>query len=329
MDNNFFLQYYSGLNGIVGNPAFEQWRDELPIKIAAALQPAQHGDIPGWWKILQQLPYYPVGKSVLSSKEIEFSSDAVPDMSEQAKLQQLLMQLGPWRKGPYSIHGVVIDSEWRSDLKWNRLQNHIASLENKLVLDVGCGNGYHCWRMAAMGARAVIGIDPTLLYLMQYFAVQHFARNNKVFVLPFPLEMLPANLRSFDTVLSMGVLYHQRSPLDHLLALRSCLQEGGELVLETLVIDDKKTGLLVPQDRYAQMKNVWFIPNADMLQIWLSRCGFKDIRLIDISKTTAEEQRATIWSGEVSLSDFLDPDNADKTIEGYPAPTRAILVARV
>jgi tRNA (mo5U34)-methyltransferase len=276
---------------------------------------------------LESLPSYPVNQRDLTGRVIRFSSDANLDASERDRLQQLFMQLKPWRKGPYAIHDIEIDCEWRSDMKWDRLQNHIASLQDRLVLDVGCGNGYHCWRMAGSGARAVLGIDPTHMYLMQFYAIQHFARSDRVFVLPFSLEMLPGNLKAFDTVFSMGVLYHQRSPIDHLLALRSCLREGGELVLETLILEGEEQSLLVPQERYARMKNVWFIPNCDMLQIWLERTGFKKIRLIDVNKTTSKEQRATTWSGKVSLADFLDPDDAGKTIEGYPAPVRAIFTA--
>src|SRR5690606_31269080 len=134
--------------------------------------------------------------------------------------------------------------------------------KDRLVLDVGCGNGYHCWRMAGAGARAVLGIDPTPLYVLQYLAVQHFMRSSKAFVLPLALENLPPNLRIFDTVFSMGVLYHRRSPIDHLIDLRNCLAPGGELVLETLVIDGEEGATLVPEDRYARMRNVWFIPSC-------------------------------------------------------------------
>lgn len=328
MNDGFFAGYYAGLKEISGNQAFEQWRDTLPELIDAALQASKHGDIPRWRQVLGKLPVWHADSCDLGGKLIDFSSGNGPGKMQSADLEQSLMKLKPWRKGPFRLHSVAIDSEWRSDLKWDRLKNHIAPLTDRLVLDVGCGNGYHCWRMAGAGARAVLGIDPTLLYLMQYFAVQHFARHDRVFVLPFSLEMLPKKLAAFDTVFSMGVLYHQRSPVDHLLSLRDCLRPGGELVLETLVVTSEKQQLLIPRDRYASMKNVWFIPGCEILERWLERCGFDDVRVIDISRTTPDEQRATRWSTDVSLIDFLDPNDTSKTIEGYPAPARAILIAR-
>ena len=328
MNNEFFFQYFAGLEAVRGNSAFEQWRNGLPALINAALQPERHGDIPAWQDILARLPKSSGGAGNFNDGVVELPDVAGSGLVDRDALQHLLMRLKPWRKGPYSIHGVFIDSEWRSDFKWDRLKDHISPMAGRLVLDVGCGNGYHCWRMSGAGAAAVIGIDPTLRYLMQYFAVQHFVRSRTVFVLPFALETLPDNLAAFDTVFSMGVLYHLRSPLDHLLALRSCLRDGGELVLETLVLENSGGRVLVPQDRYAQMKNVWFIPDCSVLEAWLLRCGYNSVRLIDISKTTIEEQRATPWSTDVSLADFLDPGNPDKTIEGYPAPVRAILMAK-
>ncbi len=327
MHDSFFLKYYRDLKSIEGNNAFNTWRDSLPEIIQEALDPSQHGDIKRWQTILEQLPVIQNCSNSLSGQTIEVLADAIRK-PEQKTVNNLLKQLKPWRKGPFKVCGITIDSEWRSDLKWDRLQDHIRPLKNKLVLDVGCGNGYHCWRMAGAGARAVIGIDPMLLYLMQYYSVQHYAKSKNVFVLPQTLEAIPDNLEAFDTVFSMGVLYHRKSPIDHLLSLRSCLKPDGELVLETLVLQEGDRQLLVPKDRYAKMKNVWFIPDYELLEGWLLRCGFKNIKLVSICKTLPEEQRVTAWSGDASLIDFLHPTDSGRTIEGYPAPVRAILTAQ-
>ena len=86
--------------------------------------------------------------------------------------------------------------------------------------------------------------------------------------------------------------------------------------------------VLVPEDRYAQMRNVWFLPSVPALELWLRRAGFTDVRSVDISRTSVEEQRATQWMRYQSLPDFLDPQDHSRTIEGLPAPLRATLVAR-
>ena len=182
--------------------------------------------------------------------------------------------------------------------------------------------------MLGAGAKRVIGIDPTLISVMQFQLIKKMYGNDApIDVLPVGIEQLPYGMKAFDTVFSMGVLYHRRSPIDHLLELREALKSGGELVLETLVIEGGLGDTLLPADRYAKMRNVWFLPSCETLISWLKRCGFKNIRLINVCKTTIEEQRTTEWMTFYSLPNFLDPNNPDLTCEGLPSPMRAIVIA--
>jgi len=237
------------------------------------------------------------------------------------------MRLHPWRKGPIELFGLKIDTEWRSAWQWDRIAEHVSTLHGRTVLDVGCGNAYHCWRMAGAGASLVLGIDPHLLYNLQYWAVRNYLREPPVWMLPLALEDMPENMQAFDTVFSMGVFYHRRSPFDHLLALRQILRAGGELVLETLVIDGPAGMTLVPEGRYARMNNVWFLPSCATLAAWLLKAGFTDVRLIDVTATSIIEQRRTDWMTFESLPEALDPNDCTRTVEGHPAPVRATFVA--
>ena len=98
-------------------------------------------------------------------------------------------------------------------------------------------------------------------------------------------------------------------------------------MLETLVVDGDENTVLVPMDRYAKMKNVYFIPSVAALIHWLQKSGFKNVRCVDVAVTSLEEQRKTDWLENESLIDFLDPNDHSKTIEGYPAPKRAVILA--
>ena len=307
---------------------FGAWATELERETAARLHPDAHGNLPRWWSALAALPRVRSSSVRLDADCVSAETEGDMPGSRQDALRAALMELHPWRKGPYCLHGIRLDCEWRSDWKWKRLSGNIQPLEDRAVLDVGCGNGYHCWRMAGEGARVVLGIDPTILYVMQFLAVAVYLRAGRVGVLPLALEDLAKDMRGFDTVFSMGVLYHRRSPLDHLRDLRRLLRRGGELVLETLVIEGGEDRVLVPGDRYAKMRNVWFIPSPAALATWLERCGFDAVRVADVSETSVDEQRTTKWMRFQSLADFLDPRDCSRTVEGYPAPHRAILVAR-
>jgi tRNA (mo5U34)-methyltransferase len=98
-------------------------------------------------------------------------------------------------------------------------------------------------------------------------------------------------------------------------------------VLETLIIESGSEEVLVPTDRYAKMRNVWFIPSVPMLTRWLQRTGFREIHVVDVSRTTTFEQRRTDWMTFESLGDFLNPHDPLQTIEGHPAPRRALITA--
>ncbi len=302
------------------------WAETLPEKIAFGMRPERFGDLPRWQQAVASLPQIDVNDRLLNHDRVGAAGTITQAQAEQ--LETALRELHPWRKGPFELFGLHIDTEWRSDWKWQRLLPGLDDLSGRTVLDVGCGSGYHCWRMQGAGADTVIGIDPTPLFVMQYFALNHYLQSDRTAVLPLGIEHMPDSMACFDTVFSMGILYHRRSPFDHLFQLRELLRKDGQLILETLIIDGKAGEVLVPEGRYARMGNVWFLPSVDTLLSWLKKAGFKQAELIDVTVTSTEEQRQTDWMRFHSLAQFLDPNDPSLSIEGYPAPKRAIISAR-
>lgn len=284
----------------------DDWYAPLEALIAARFSADAHGDFERWQAALSRL------------------DDAELD---PVRVRNALLDLAPWRKGPFHVAGVTIDAEWRSDLKWQRVVAAIEPLDGQNVLDVGAGNGWYALEMRKSGAASVIGVDPSLLYAMQFLAVNRFLAIDNVFVLPARLEELPPPGRRFDTTFSMGVLYHQRSPLDHLRRLHDTLAPRGQLVLETLFLPGDEPCARTPRRRYARMKNVWLLPTISELETWIDRSGFANAEVVDRSRTTIDEQRRTEWMPFESLDAALNPDDPTRTIEGWPAPQRALVVA--
>jgi len=284
----------------------DHWNNELGPVLRQRLSGQTHGDWERWNRVIENLP---------------------AARGDHAKLRELLMGLHPWRKGPLLLDGVKIDTEWRSDWKWDRVKDSIAPLEGHKVLDVGSGNGYYAVQMRKAGASVVIGVDPTLLFAMQFQAINVFEQDPAVFILPCRLEETPAANKAFDTTFSMGVLYHQRQPLAHLSHLQSTLRPGGKLVLETIYLPGEDLRAETPEDRYARMRNVWSLPTVPQLVAWLDETGYEDIEVIDTSLTTTDEQRSTEWMTFESLRESLDPDDPTKTVEGWPAPHRVVVTA--
>ena len=305
--------------------ALAHWQAPLAGQLDQLFATLNDGNLPRFLKQLDKLPVVEDVRVDLDRVAIASERPLSAEQSEQ--LNDALRGLIPWRKGPFQVFDTVIDSEWRCDLKWARVAPHLSDLSNRTVLDVGCGNGYYGWRMKAAGARLVAGIDPSWLSVVQHLAINHYIQDPTHTVLPLTMEAMVPDLEAFDTVFSMGVLYHRRSPLDHLAELRAALRPGGELVLETLVIEGNDKEALVPPGRYARMNNVWFLPSPQALVTWLEKVGFENVRIVDVTKTRPEEQRTTEWKPGQSLRDYLDPEDSDRTIEGHPAPVRAVLVA--
>jgi tRNA (mo5U34)-methyltransferase len=282
----------------------DHWTKALLRHIDTRLSASGHGDFERWQKIV----------------------NALSDGSD-SKHRELLLGLAPWRKGPLNLGGVAIDTEWRSDWKWDRVKGAIEPLTGRNVLDVGCGNGYFALQMRKAGADYVVGIDPTILFVMQFLAINHFECIDRVFVVPARMHELPLPARRFDTTFSMGVLYHCRSPVDHLQELRQTLRPGGQLVLETLFLPGDEAFSRTPTDRYARMRNVWMLPTVKELEIWLGRSGYRDINVVDQTLTTTDEQRSTEWMTFESFRESLHPDDPGRTIEGWPAPRRVVITA--
>ena len=294
------------------------------LEISNQSYQVNNGNIPKWSQAIETIDAFPKGKLALKKPYISINHDSIDNELLMAELRKLI----PWRKGPFMINDLVLVSEWDGDMKWQRISRHIKPLENKRVLDVGAGNGYFTLRMAMEGAKRALGIEPFLLFNYQFRAIKSMIKSPlNALLLPVKLEEMP-KIAIFDTVFSMGVLYHQREHMAHLSQLYELMVIEAELVLETLVVEGPENFVLVPKGRYAQMRNVYSIPSIKTLESWLNDANFKNIRVVDVSKTTTAEQRKTPWIGEngASLEDFLNPDDDSLTIEGYPAPKRAIVV---
>ncbi|WP_321492851.1 tRNA 5-methoxyuridine(34)/uridine 5-oxyacetic acid(34) synthase CmoB [uncultured Desulfobacter sp.] len=318
-----------------GHLGWNKWYDALEslIKEKRAYLDSAGGNFEKYKHVVKELPEIcsdttDLSPYLLSSKAVSIGHPDQLSPEEKQRLYNGLFSLNPWRKGPFDFFGVHVDSEWQSWMKWERLVPHLPHLKNKKILDIGSSNGYYMFKMAASDPMFALGLEPQSAFYYQYCAAQKYLNLKNVFCLPVAYNELPAMDRFFDLVLCMGVLYHRKSPVKMLRQIHDSLVPGGQVVVENLVIRGENNLCLFPFDRYAKMRNVFFIPDLSAMVAWLTRAGFSDIRCVDITDTTSEEQRKTQWIQTESLEDFLDPKDPSKTVEGYPAPVRAIFMAK-
>ncbi len=251
--------------------------------------------------------------------EEEYSKKNLKQIEDTAKLML------PWRKGPFKIDSLFIDSEWQSFIKYSIIEPHF-NLKDKIVGDIGCNNGYYMFRMLEHKPKKLIGFDPSALTYMQFEFINKFIQSNIVYEL-LGVEHVEFYEHKFDTLFCLGVLYHRSDPIGSLKSLYKALNKNGELILDTFMIDGDEDICLTPKSRYSKIPNIYFIPTINALKNWCYRAGFSEVEVLAVKKTDLNEQRKTEWINSQSLNDFLNPNNPNLTIEGYPAPKRVYIKA--
>jgi tRNA (mo5U34)-methyltransferase len=246
---------------------------------------------------------------------------------EHAKLFEILKSFVPWKKGPFNLFGEYIDAEWRSDLKWERIKPHI-DLEDKVVLDIGCNNGYFMYRMLTLAPKLVIGFEPLAKHWFTFQFLQCLAREPRLKFELLGVEHANLFAKTFDTVFCLGILYHQTDPIACLRKIYHSLKPGGQLIVDCQGIPGYEPLALFPKSKYAGASGIYWLPTETTLTAWLRRSGFHKVEVFFSEKLLTSEQRRTDWAPIDSLVDFLDKNDPDKTIEGYPAPHRFYVSAR-
>lgn len=248
------------------------------------------------------------------------------DASTHASILDFAKALRPWRKGPFKLFDIYIDSEWQSQIKYNLLEPYI-DLEDKKVADIGCNNGYYMFRMLSQNPQKIVGFDPSPLFMTQFQFINHFVNSDKITYELLGVEHLDIYDEKFDVIFCLGVLYHRSDPVTTLKSLKKGLAKEGILYLDTFMIDGEDDIALTPESTYSKIPNIYFVPTIKALTNWCKRAGFQEIEVLEIKQTDLDEQRATEWILGESLGDFLDPFDPSKTVEGYPAPKRVYIKA--
>lgn len=274
--------------------------------------------------------------SDITAQSVDFTQDVVRigaegslDFEDFQRVDAAMRAFMPWRKGPFEVFGIEIDAEWRSDRKWARVLPVLPSLDGKVIADIGSNNGYYMFRMAAQRPAAVLGFEPFVQHYFAFKTLNSLADQKNLYIEPFGVENIGLFPACFDLIFLMGIIYHRISPVEMLKEVKQAIKPGGTLIVESQAIPGELPVALFPEKTYAKVPGTYFVPTSSCLINWLSRAGFSDIELFGEHPMGPEEQRRTEWMTFESFSDFIDSKNPHLTIEGYPAPWRIYVKARV
>jgi tRNA (mo5U34)-methyltransferase len=276
----------------------------------------------------QNLAHFKTGHIKFDQNTIEIGRTEDLSLEQHELLLSGLRTFMPWKKGPFQIFGHLIDAEWRSDLKWQRIQQLNLDLKDKVIADIGCHNGYYMYRMAALKPRFVLGIEPVAKHWINFQILQSFYRLPELDFELLGVEHMGLFRESFDLIFCLGILYHHPDPIGLLRKMKGALKKGGTIIIDCQGIPGIDSTALVPSGRYASARGNWFLPTQACLENWIKRSGFRKVQCFFSEPLGPEEQRRTEWANIDSLKEFLDPTNPALTIEGYPAPWRHYFVAR-
>lgn len=240
----------------------------------------------------------------------------------------LAKELKPWRKGPFKINDLFIDTEWQSFIKFNILKPFMNEISQKCVADIGCNNGYYMFKMLEFNPTKLIGFDPSIKYRLQFEFINALAKTPIKYEL-LGVEDLPNYTLKFDVIFCLGVIYHRSDPIKMLKDLKAGLNKNGVVFLDTMYIEDEREIALVPHKTYSKIPNIYFIPSISALKNWCERVGFKKFEVLATKKTDENEQRKTEWIDSFSLENFLNSKDKNLTIEGYEAPKRVYVRIKV
>ncbi len=90
------------------------------------------------------------------------------------------------------------------------IKSLLPNIENKLVLDLGCGTGHLCRYFLDHGAKRVVGVD--ISFNMLEIARRTFSQDNKISFVESPLEDYDAGISQYDIVIS-SLAFHYVSDL--------------------------------------------------------------------------------------------------------------------
>lgn len=111
--------------------------------------------------------------------------------------------------------------------EWHELKKLLPDFQNKRVLDLGCGFGWHCEYAAQNGAKSVIGIDISKKMLEQ---AQKKNKFNTIQYICQPIEEIEFEENSFDIVISSLALHYIQSFEVVCKKVNHCLSKDGVFV---------------------------------------------------------------------------------------------------
>ena len=195
-------------------------------------------------------------------------------------------------------HGVVtreehIDSPGYNLNKWPRLKSILddIGLENKTIVDIGCGDGYYVIEAAKAGAKYCLGTDIDELRIKRGLLAKELLEVDNVDFKS--VDLYKDKLDKFDIVMGLGLI-HRVPDID------SCIEKldsiGKYVLLEFKTLDDPG---IVLENKGGKTKSnkynaLWSIPSQTYVINMMAIFGFSDYTIYEDTKSGLKYKRTVM-----------------------------------
>ncbi len=220
--------------------------------------------------------------------------------------------------------------KWGIDLNW---------FKDKTCLDAGCGGGRFVVALAKLGAKKVQGIDISAQAVAAANArIQQRGLQDRASAVQGSVLELPFPDRSFDYVVSSGVIHHTHDPYKAFTELARVVKPGGKMFLSVYgkgglkwatndlfrytickILPFKAMELLfklvgVPANKRYNILDNLYVPYAfrykeSEVRKWLTDAGFTNLRRMKFERYDYEKPMARLIHGEGWIQIYADKAN--------------------
>jgi len=195
---------------------------------------------------------------------------------------------------PYNIktRSYHINSPGYNLNKWPRLKNILDSIniENKSIVDVGCGDGFYIIECLKEGAKYCLGIDLDPLRINRCNFVKKVYDLKNIDFKNLSLYDLEEN--KFDIVMGLGLL-HRVPDLDACIKKLSNL--GDKVLVEFKSLDSTNNEKLFAggKSKSNSLNGLWYVPTKSYVISKFFNLGFKNHTIFE-DKTSKLNFKRTI-----------------------------------
>ena len=121
-------------------------------------------------------------------------------------------------------------------ISWGEMIKGITNIQNKQIIDIGCGGGIYTKELALMGAKSVIGLDFSKEILQA--AKENCSGFSNISFIHGDAHSTPYPNDTFDIVISRAVIHHLQDIPTFLREASRILKKNGVLIVQDRTIED-------------------------------------------------------------------------------------------